>query len=219
MIKKKIMLLTGVMLTLALLGGCTRKEELVFSIGDAGRAQETGMERELTEQEAVQEQETAAQEAALPAGEPAYAYVHICGAVVTPGVYKVKADSRVYEVIELAGGLLPEACPEYRNQAQAVEDGMQIIIPTRQEVEDGAVTPAESAPAAQAESGAAALVNINTAGKEELCTLPGIGEARAESILQYRNQYGAFDAAEDIMKVEGIKEKAYLKIKDRIRVK
>lgn len=213
-----------IMLTMVSLTGCTRKEEVILSL------EETAQGSEDDAQQAVREQETDTVQS------PVYAYVHICGAVTTPGVYKVEAGSRVYEVIELAGGLLPEACQEYRNQAQEVEDGMQIVIPTVQEVEDGTAA-SRQADAASGQSGVGAsdaasgkadatsgkadvvLVNINTAGIAELCTLPGIGEARAESILRYRDNYGAFETTEDIMKVEGIKEKAYLKIKDKIRVK
>lgn len=129
-------------------------------------------------------------------------YVYLCGAVEKPDVYSVKEGSRVFEVIQKAGGFTEEANTTYVNQARVVTDGEQIKIPTIGEVSE------------QEKSG----ININTASKEVLCTLPGIGESRAESIIQYREENGLFQKKEDIMQVPGIKEGMYDKIKDKIVV-
>lgn len=149
--------------------------------------------------------------------------VHICGAVVSPGVYALEADSRLCDAVELAGGLSGEADAGYRNLAKKLTDGEQIYIPTREEVRryrqgnETVLSPVEGTEE-KTETGEH-KVNINTAGLEELCTLPGIGEARAESILAYREEHGQFGRIEDIMKISGIKEAAFSKLKDKIDVK
>ncbi|MCT4687167.1 helix-hairpin-helix domain-containing protein [Vallitalea sp.] len=136
-------------------------------------------------------------------------YVHICGEVVNEGVYTVKEDSRVYEVLELAGGLTEEAATDYVNLARQVKDGEKIIFPSKEQMENGEFSVEDTEK----------LVNINTASIEKLTTLSGIGESRAKLIIDYREEHGDFETIEDIMKVSGIKEGAYNKIKDSIIVK
>lgn len=220
--KRKIIKIMVVLTALFLLScGCTRKEDVVLSLAGSS-TQERSSDEPALKEPALKEPAAADDEVCA---EPDYAYVHIGGAVVTPGVYKVAADSRVYEVIELAGGFLPEACTDYMNQAQPVTDGMKLIIPTLQEVEAGSVPATErgstytQGAVQTADTAQTALVNINTASKEALCTLPGIGEARAEDIIRYREQNGGFRDISDIMQVDGIKDKAYAKIKEYITVK
>lgn len=140
-------------------------------------------------------------------------YVHICGAVSKPGVYCVEEGSRLYEVILLAGGMTQDAADEAVNQAEEVSDGMQIYIPTRAEVKDGS----SYVPVA-GEVDHDGRVNINTADLEQLCTLPGIGETRAQAILSYRAEHGAFQSVEELMNVAGIKAGVYEKIKELIRI-
>lgn len=136
--------------------------------------------------------------------------VHICGEVVNEGIYNVKEDSRVYEVLELTGGLTEEAATDYVNLARQVKDGEQIIFPSKEQIETGEFG---------TEDAAEKLVNINTASIEKLTTLSGIGESRAKLIKDYREEHGDFETIEDIMKVSGIKEGAFNKIKDSIIVK
>ncbi|GMQ56729.1 competence protein ComEA [Vallitalea sediminicola] len=136
--------------------------------------------------------------------------VHICGEVVDEGIYNVKEDSRVYEVLELAGGLTKEAATDYVNLARQVKDGEQIIFPSKEQIETGEF---------DTEDAEGKLVNINTASIEKLTTLSGIGESRAKLIKDYREEHGDFETIEDIMKVSGIKEGAFNKIKDSIIVK
>lgn len=131
-------------------------------------------------------------------------WVHICGEVAVPGVYEVETGSRIYDVLLAAGGFTREADQKAVNLAGEVSDGLQIVIPSAAET------------AASENSGDSRLVNINTASKEELCTLPGIGESRAADIISYRETYGPFLTGEDIMKVSGIKTSVYEKIKDNI---
>lgn len=134
--------------------------------------------------------------------------VHVCGAVEEPGVYYLAPDSRVADAIEAAGGFSADADRDWLNLAETLEDGVQVRVPTVQEGADLASAEAASL---------SALIDINTAGTEELMTLPGIGEARALAIIAYREANGPFAEITDIMQVSGIKEAAFEKIKDRIR--
>ena len=135
--------------------------------------------------------------------------VFICGAVRSEGVYYVPADSRVNDVLEAAGGFDEEASTSAVNLAGKVSDGDRIYIPKEGEEVTAAGTVMEAAE----QTG---QVNINTAGKEELMTLPGIGETRAEDIIKYREQHGGFTQVEDLMNVNGIKEGTFSKLRDRV---
>ena len=134
--------------------------------------------------------------------------VHVTGYVVNPGVYYVPEGSRVFEVIELAGGFLDTADKDYLNQAAILNDGQKLHIYSKEE----AATANQSISDSGAEQNPNKLVNINTATKEELMTLPGIGESKAESIIAYRQENGGFKTIEDIMKISGIKDAAFCKI-------
>ncbi len=159
-------------------------------------------------------------------------YVHVCGEVKEPGVYGLEEGSRVYQAVEAAGGLTDEASEECLNMALPLEDGLQVYVPDQEEAKElgagagteaGAgflsrgLTPGTEVQAGPGSSGAR-RVNINTATREELMTLPGIGESRAEAILAYRREAGPFQTIEDIMRVSGIKEAAFQKIKEDITV-
>ncbi len=144
-------------------------------------------------------------------------YVYVCGRVKRAGVYSVSEDSRVYELINMAGGVCEDADISAINQAMKVEDGQQIYVPSRQEMQEAAAGCSGMA----AGPGAAddGLVNINSAGADELMTLTGIGASRAQAIIDYRTENGPFAKAEDIMNVAGIKEGMFSKIKDKIKVR
>ena len=144
---------------------------------------------------------------------PETVFVDVCGAVTNPGVYELEADSRVFQAIEAAGGFLESAACEYVNRAESLKDGQQVYIPTREEAEQQKL-PVGMQNGQQEEI----KVNLNTASKEELMTLTGIGESKAEAIIVYREDSGGFHVKEDILKVQGIKEGTYEKIKDDIVV-
>ena len=138
-----------------------------------------------------------------------------------PGVYALVRNSRVYDAIAMAGGLTETAADDYVNQARYLSDGERVYIPQKEELSNLSSSQyAAGQPVADGQSGDSEQenlpVNINTAGIGELTTLPGIGESRAESIIAYREQHGSFARIEDIMKISGIKDAAYEKIKDRI---
>ena len=144
----------------------------------------------------------------------AYIYVHVCGAVKSPGVYRLREGSRLYEAVEAAGGLTEDASGESLNQAAIAEDGQQIYILSKEET---AANPGNSGGAQTAEEDDG-KININTANKEQLMTLSGIGETKADSIIQYREEHGGFQNIEEIMEIDGIKEGVFQKISDQIKL-
>lgn len=135
--------------------------------------------------------------------------VYVCGAVVHPGVYELAEGSRIYEAVAMAGGMTDDASPTAVNQAKLLTDGEMIEILTADEEQEQRITQ-------EAESDG--KVNLNTADAEELKTLPGIGDAKANSILAYRERHGAFAAIEDIKNIEGIKDGVFAKLEDYIKV-
>jgi competence protein ComEA len=135
--------------------------------------------------------------------------VYICGAVVTPGVYEVENGSRICDVLELAGGFSEDAGTDYLNLAETVSDGEKVYVPTAGELEVELLAEEEAA---------SGKININTATKEQLVTLPGIGESKADSIISYRAEHGGFSSIEEIMEIPGIKEAVFSKIKELITV-
>lgn len=155
--------------------------------------------------------------------EPSIA-VYVCGAVNCPGVYELSASARVYQAVEAAGGFRDDADQEWVNQAQFLQDGGKIRIYTRLEtdqmrqegLEEGSVLP--EGQDAQTEQAGESPVNLNTATREELMTLPGIGEAKADAVIAYREENGGFSSPEEIMNISGIKEAVFSQIKDRITV-
>lgn len=198
--------LTGIILLLVMaagLWGC--KEKVVYQLEDAGEeaAVREGTSEEENETEPEQEKEAEPEEGTI--------VVHVCGAVVHPGVYELKAGSRAAQAVEAAGGLTEDAMEESLNQARLLSDGEQIRVFAAGEVQEGAV------PAQEGEV-SGGKVNINTADLEELTSLNGIGEAKAKAILACREERGGFEKIEDICEADGIGEKTFEKIKDSITV-
>lgn len=151
--------------------------------------------------------------------------VHVCGAVCNPGVYCLDAESRVIDAVEIAGGMTTDADSDYINLASKISDGDKVRIPTEAEAEElqKAGEQVDFITFANTDNNnlqktSGGKVNINTADTELLCTLPGIGKTRAESIITYRQECGRFSKIEDIMNVSGIKENSFQKIKEYITV-
>ena len=159
------------------------------------------------------EQETVEEEAA--GNETSSIYVYVCGQIANPGVYTLPEGSRVCDVFALAGGFTEAAAPDYWNQARVLNDGEMIYVPTAEEVKerqlDGDTT-------SQAETSDSGKVNINTASKEELMTLPGIGETKALEIIAYRQENGPFSSLEELKEVKGIGDGVFSKMKDYIEI-
>ncbi len=131
-------------------------------------------------------------------------YVYVCGEVISPGVYELTAGSRVKDAIVMAGGLSEEADFTAVNQAQKLKDQDKIVVPAKN------VSPGTSA--------GSGLININTATKDQLMVLPGIGEAKAAAIISYRESHGGFKDVAELQKIEGIKSGVYNKLKDSVSV-
>ena len=157
------------------------------------------------------------------AGSDKKRFVYICGAVNVPGVYEVEQNARLYEVVEAAGGLREDAAEESVNQARQIEDGEMIRILTQEEAaqagDEEAGEGAENDVKAETANDSDGRIDLNLATVAELMTLPGIGQAKADSIVRYREKNGAFSSIEEIKQVEGIKEGVYNRIKDNIKVK
>ena len=138
-------------------------------------------------------------------------FVDIKGEVKKPGVYQMKVGDRVKDAIDAAGGLTAEADSQKVNLAQRVEDQMVIVVPKVGEE-------AEAIPAGvtSKETSKEGKVNINTATVEELKTLKGVGEKKAEAIIEYRKKNGSFKTKEDLMKVRGIGKKLFESFEERI---
>ncbi|MGN0404765.1 MAG: helix-hairpin-helix domain-containing protein [Bariatricus sp.] len=171
-------------------------------------------ETTITEREADGEIPEESEETKETEQEPIWVYV--CGQVVCPGVYELKNGDRVYQAIEAAGGFTEAASREYWNQAEILSDGQKIYVPTQEETQRSGSDSASGT--ANSEAGEDGRVNLNTASKQELTSLSGIGESRAEAIIRYREENGGFRSIEEIKKIEGIKEGIFEKIKNDITV-
>ena len=194
-------------LLMSVFSGCGRDEEEFLA----------GLEREETVATTLADTpETTAADSG-----PAEIFIDVCGAVTRPGVVRLPAQSRVYQAIEAAGGMLPEAAGAWVNQARMLEDGERVYVPTEDEVQ------ADTRPMPQSAGDGAAmgnepaqpgpgLIDINSADLAGLMTLSGIGTAKAQAILDYRSRYGPFGSIEDIKNVSGIGEGIFARIKDYI---
>lgn len=155
--------------------------------------------------------------------------VHVSGAVQNEGVIELEENSRIADAIEKAGGFREDAYTKDVNLAYKLEDGMKIYIPTMEEkenektnviVESNIETENNNSSYSNASDGknTNSKVNINTASKEELDTLPGIGPSTAEKIINYRKEKGKFKSIEEIKDVSGIGDSKYENIKDMIEI-
>ena len=147
--------------------------------------------------------------------------VYVCGEVVNPGVYELPAGARVCDAVDAAGGFTKKASHDYWNLAEALTDGQMISFPTEEEAAERKKHDTDGNTSAEtifADPETDGKVNINTADVNQLQQLSGIGQTRAEAIIAYRNEHGAFAKVEDIMKVSGIKNALFEKMRDDITV-
>lgn len=162
------------------------------------------------EQETQTETEELAEE--TPA-EEGIILVDVKGSVADPGVYEAQEGDRVIDLINEAGGLGENADEKMINFAQRVTDEMVLYIPAAGEDVSGTEMP--SAPNGGNDDG---TVNINSADSTKLQTLPGIGPAKAEAIIEYRETNGSFAEKEDLKEISGIGDKTYEKLAELIKV-
>lgn len=146
---------------------------------------------------------------ARPTGASSPGYVDIKGAVNKPGLYQVTASMRVADVIQLAQGMQPQADAQQINLAAKVTDQQVIYVPAK-----GEQAPAVAPPVVQSTD----KVNLNTADVAALQTLSGIGQKKAEKIIDYRQQHGNFKTIDDLKNVSGFGEKTMAKYKDQLTV-
>ena len=139
-------------------------------------------------------------------------FVDVKGAVKHPGVFETTKDKRVKDLIEEAGGLLDDADTSTLNLSQKVKDQMVIYILKHGE------KPKQMTENATTSSSSGEIININTANKEQLMKISGVGKTKAEAIISYREKNGDFKKKEDITKVHGIGKATFEKIKDKIEV-
>lgn len=175
-----------VLLSGLLLSGCGKSEFVLSEVSENNQETTT----EYIEEE--------------PEPEKVTGFVYVCGAVNEPGVYEFDEGARIFEVIDLAGGLDEDADPEALNLAALVKDGDRIRIPYLNEM------------ATSADDG---LVDLNSADVEKLCSVPGIGEAKALAIIEYRESNNGFNDIEELKNIPGIKESTFNKIKPYVYVR
>lgn len=166
---------------------------------------------ESVEETTVVEMTVLAEKTEVSTTQETVIFVDIKGAVKNPGVYQMKVGDRVKDALDAAGGLTDEADSQKVNLAKRLEDQMAIVVPKVGEE-------AEEIPAGETRKEATkeGKVNINTATVEELKTLKGVGEKKAEAIIEYRKKNGSFQTKEDLMKVRGIGKKLFESFQERI---
>lgn len=142
--------------------------------------------------------------------------VHISGAVKNPGVYSVENGARLYQVIELAGGMTKRAKKDLLNLAEPVVDGQKIHILSKKEYRSQSSSNSESTK--DSFSNETDVININTASVQQLTELPGIGPAKAAAIVAYRDENGMFSSEDDIKNVSGIGDATFSNIESMITV-
>ena len=135
-------------------------------------------------------------------------YADISGCVEKPGVYEVEEGTRIFQLIEKAGGLTKDADIEGLNRAEIVSDGQKIIIYAKGESQESENTGVSSS----------GKININTADASQLQTISGVGPVTAEKIIEYRKANGKFSSIEDIKNVSGIGDKTFEKIRENITI-
>jgi len=160
-------------------------------------------EMDTSSDEILEPEENEAKQAVVT---PASVIVDMDGEVIHPGVYTLTMGSRVYEAVEMAGGLTEQAETKNINLAGALTDGMKIYIPAA----------GEAISSSSSSDQTAGRVNINTADSVQLETLPGVGPAMAQKIISYRNEIGNFKEVAELKNVSGIGDKTYEKLKPMV---
>ncbi len=237
---KKFLMTVIIVLGVFLSSGCTKKsDEIVWqneSLIDSSMPNKENISTDSVSFDAGASKDSFSADSATNNTSSNKIAVYVCGAVCKSGVYELDINSRIVDAIEAAGGFSKEADTEFLNLAQILSDGCKIKIPTVKESKEllskendfGVTSKNQIADNTDLQNSEVcekdkaeikeSVVNINTASATELMTLKGIGKSRAEAIIQYRTQNGSFAKIEDLMKVTGIKQKMFDKIKNNITV-
>lgn len=204
--KKTVIFLFLILCMTAVNTGCQKKQETDFILENpkeyTDNEKQTEGNKDIKEGKSDSEKEKSTENI----------FVYVCGAVQKPGVYELLPGQRICDAIAAAGGLSEQAAGDSLNQAEVLSDGQMLRVLTTEAA--ATVQPGQET----AESSRDGRVDINTADASALMSLPGIGQSKADAIIAYRNEHGAFKAPEELMNISGIKEGVYQKIKDSIKV-
>ena len=173
----------------------------------------------MQEESSISSSRLAEPSSSQQSSKPDKIYVDLKGAVKHPGVYALDQGSRVFDLLEMAGGLTEEAAERALNQAQLLVDQQSLYVPTMAEWEAESQGPQANVVGSQAplvSSPNSGKVNVNQADLSQLETLPGIGAKKAQAIIDYRTANGSFHSLEDLGKVKGIGPKMLEKLKDLV---
>ncbi len=199
-----------------LLALCLVIAAIVLGAHAAGTGQQTLIERTGANVSDAGSSDSGDTEAAAVEAETIV--VDVSGAVVSPGVYELGEGARVSDAIEAAGGLSGDADVSTLNRASKVSDGMKITVPSQGQQASSGSSDNVGTASSRATAQTSGLVNINTATVDELQALSGVGPSTAQAIVEDREKNGLFASVEDLMRVSGIGEKKFAKIKDSICV-
>lgn len=211
-----------ILVLMMVLMGCQRAGSTDILLSEDDSISASSLESSLQEIEAAAT--ITSSESATDSSSKEPLVIFVCGAVNIPGVYYLDDGKRIVDAIDAAGGFSEEADMTYVNLAAPLTDGIKLQIPTKEESKEGNITASmDSFDQSQVSSDNGntkgnGLVNINKASREELKTLPGIGDGIASRIIDYRTENGDFTCIEDITKVSGIKDKLFSKIREHITV-
>lgn len=236
---KKVFFVSCLLWTAYLCAGCTKSDEVtVYEPDTAGvlvaetaaedsKNEDRGHETDENSQSTTEgsKDEGIAQDTENACPEEAVIYVQVCGAVHRPGVYELHTGDRVFQAIELAGGMTDAANGQAINQACEVSDGQMIYVYSNEEwheicegniskIPDAMMT-ADGQQEVPSQDG---KIDINLADAETLTDLSGIGKTLAGRIIEYRDSKGKFQSIEEIKNVSGIGDSLFEKIKDHIKV-
>lgn len=150
--------------------------------------------------------------AVTDAATPAVVQVHVSGAVAAPGLYLLSSGARVVDAVASAGGFGESADRNAVNLARPVTDGEQLHVPEVGEVQT------DPAPGGTTDGGDGGVIDLNTADEAQLDTLPRIGPALAQRIIDWREENGRFTSVEDLLAVPGIGDKMLESLRDLVRV-
>lgn len=214
-VRKKIYVILSIILVVLVIGGVTLKRML-------NQSNQIAADLEIEEDLLLKEEEFSSNEEEISQKKM---YVDIKGLVSAPGVYEIKEDTRVIDIINKAGGLLENADTSNINLACLLEDEDVIVISSKEEVlstlendvkieKDDIVTDKE-AESTLKETG---QIDLNTASLEEIMTVPGIGEKKAQDIIDYRLEHGFFESVEELKEISGIGDATFEKIRSYFKV-
>lgn len=209
-----------------LLGGCGRRNPDWFAAEQRSEGIDTGLESsdmeadgelpsELLQSSGQAEPPTGLEEASE---DNRMIAVYVCGAVLYPDVYYVEAGSIKQQALLAAGGFQEGAATEYVNLAEPVCDGEKLYFPYADEIERADILDSADRSDSEQDKEGIGKINLNTATREELMTLSGIGASKADAIIRYRDEHGFFQSVDELMQVNGIKDGTYNNVKDYVIV-